>query len=435
VRRRILVLSFHSPPDPAVGGLRWTGLSRNMAELGWKVRMLTATTNAAAVSYPDGVLVTEVPRRRTLQDRYRRWRTRKPTNQVITSPAPARSSNSARARRSLVSGLRADLADLLDFPDHGRGWILPAARATGRAISEWGPDVVVSTGPPHSVHLAAALGIGGKSIPWIVDLRDPWETPSESYDAGWKHALLQRLEARVFQRARLLVTTTPELRDALRDHFPGVPLAWLPNGVDIRELPARPDKSTGGLSITHLGSVYYNRDPGPVVRAFATFLDSHPDAARAGSVLRFVGIVEPQFRHGLEGAAAEMGVADRVEMAGPKPREQALRVLAGSSMALVLAQGQGTMVPAKIYEAIGMGLPTLVVTEAESATGREATRLGAAVHDATDETGMAATMGSVWSGRWKGGEGAPARVSYAHLAKELEQILISVCPEAAPKCS
>ena len=444
MKRRILVLNFHSPPDPAVGGLRWTGLSRHLAGLGWQVRVITASPGAAAVPQPRGMLVTEAHRRTTLQDRYRRWRRRWATHgesapaaaatpvEADVPVAPGRSGPAGAARPQLAA-LRAGLGDLLDFPDHGRGWILRAGGAAARTIREWGPDVVVSTGPPHSAHLAAGVATWRRPVPWIVDLRDPWETPSHSRSrSGWKHALLQRLEARVFSRARLLITTTPELRDTLEGHFPSASMVWLPNGVDTRELPARPDVLPPGLSITHLGSVYFNRDPGPVIRAFARFLDAYPDASPAGSVLRFVGNVEPRFRRRLERTAAEAGVADRVEMTGSMPRDQALGVLAGSSIALVLAQGQGTMVPAKIYEAIGMGLPTLVVTEEGSATGREAGRLGAAVHDATDEAGMAATMGAVWTGRWQAGDGAPERVSHAHLARELERILLSVCSDPAP---
>src|SRR5262245_50961755 len=34
-RRRLLLISYHFPPDTAVGGLRWQRLSRYVAERGW----------------------------------------------------------------------------------------------------------------------------------------------------------------------------------------------------------------------------------------------------------------------------------------------------------------------------------------------------------------------------------------------------------------
>ena len=34
-RRRLLLVSYHFPPDTAVGGLRWQRLSRYIAERGW----------------------------------------------------------------------------------------------------------------------------------------------------------------------------------------------------------------------------------------------------------------------------------------------------------------------------------------------------------------------------------------------------------------
>jgi glycosyltransferase involved in cell wall biosynthesis len=237
----------------------------------------------------------------------------------------------------------------------------------------------------------------------------------------------------VFGRADNIPTTTPELKERLQDRFPCAPLSWLPNGVDMRELPPREERHDPGLSICHLGTVYYNRDPGPVLRAFSTFLAAHPDAASAGSTLRFVGYVSDDFRRNLQRTVGDLGLTSHVEITGAVPRKRALEILAGSRMALVLAQGQDMMVPAKLYEAVALGLRTLVVTEPDSATGREGRRLGAAVHATEDEGGMVATMEEAWAGGPDTGGGItiPSRIGHAHLAGELEEILDSVCVRPA----
>jgi hypothetical protein len=422
LNRRLLVLSFHAPPEAAVGGLRWAGLSRHLARRGWSVRVITGSPGGDEVARPEGLKVHVVPQRTTLQDHYRRWRTRRLVNQV--APYGKGSRKTRGSARPKGGSLRSNLADLLSFPDHGRGWMIRAAGATREAVREWGPDVVVSTGPPHSVHLAAGIGLRGTTVPWMVDLRDPWVTPHHDYAAtGWSLAVTRRLERSVFGRARSILTTSSELRDALQRHYPAAAVFWLPNGVDTSELPARPTHLPPGLTMTHLGSVYFNRDPTPVLRAFARFLARNPSAATAGSRLRFVGSVSTDFRPGLEQTVADLGLAQRVEITGTLARDRALEILAGSHMALVLAQGQDVMIPAKLYEAVGMGLPTLVVTEADSATGREARRLGTAVHDPDDEVGMAATMERVMSGSWNAEGVVSPCVDHAFLAGELEEIL------------
>jgi hypothetical protein len=436
VSRRLLVLSFHAPPENAVGGLRWAGLSRHLAQHGWEVRMITASAGAEHVRHPQGMTVREVHRKAILADHYEGWRKRgKNHDRSLTDGGrerPSRGGGSGpgvdRApERRRRGSIRTALADLLTFPDGGRGWLLLGARATRQAILEWMPDLVVSTGPPHSVHLAADAALRGTGIPWVVDLRDPWATPLHRHSPrGWSLAMLRRLEARVFSRASLLITTTLELRDELRARFPGVLLAWLPNGVDTRELPPRPAELGAGLSLCHLGTVYFQRDPTPVVQAFARFLAANPAAASQGSTLRFVGSVEPAFRRSLERTAAELGIGAHVEVKGAMPREKALDIMARSGMALVLAQGQGPMVPAKLYEAVGMGMPTLVIAELDSATAREANRLSAAAHEPEDISGMAATMEAVWTGDARTDATLPELVDHARLALDLEELLDSV---------
>jgi glycosyltransferase involved in cell wall biosynthesis len=440
VKRRLLVLSFHAPPEMAVGGQRWAGLTRHLAERGWEIRVITASAGAAAIMHPDGLAVIEVPRRVTLGDRYRRLKRIMDGKNAVRSVA-TRSVGAANGRSDeqprrggAARRVRSELAALLSFPDHGRGWVLRAARATRQWIHDWAPDVVVSTGPPHSVHLAARLGLGRSGTPWVVDLRDPWATPEGLFaEIGWSAAVARRIEASVIRRASAILTTTPELQEALQRRFPTTAPAWLPNGVDMRELPARAESSHPGLSICHVGTVYFNRDPTPVLRAFAAFLTAHPAAASAGSMLRFVGYVSDDFRRGLEQSVDDLGIAPHVEVTGAVPRRRALEILAASRIALVLAQGQGIMVPAKLYEAVALGVRTMVITEVDSAAGREGSRLEAAVHAPNDEAGMVATMEETWAGGRNTSRSVtvPTRIDHAHLAIELEGILDSVSANPA----
>lgn len=429
MERRLLLLSFHAPPEPAIGGLRWWGLSRHLAKRGWAVHMITAAAGASAEPVPADMDVETIERRSTIQDRYRAVRRAQKARRPATdkpNPSYRAAPEHGGAAGAREATLRSNLAALLSFPDHGRGWVLRAAAATRRAVRDFGPGIVVSTGPPHSVHLAAALGLGWRSIPWVIDFRDPWTDVSHPYTAtGWSLGLLRRLEQASLRRAALVLTTTPDVRDAVQQSHPEARVAWLPNGVDTETLPQRPSDAFPGLCMTHLGSLYFNRSPVPALRAFARFLARHPAAAAAGSTLRFVGSVSTDFQPTLEATIAELGIHERVEVTGMIPRDGALEILARSQVALVLAQGQPAMVPAKLYEAVGMGLPTLVLTEHDSATATEANRLGAAVHAPDDEQGITDTLSRIWSGDWAATEGLPSIRDHAHLAAEVEELFFT----------
>src|SRR5206468_11730330 len=73
--RRLLVISYHFPPDGAVGGLRWAGLSKYLARVGWEVHIVTAAEGPAAVT--PGVHRHHCRPRRTLNDRYKAFSARR----------------------------------------------------------------------------------------------------------------------------------------------------------------------------------------------------------------------------------------------------------------------------------------------------------------------------------------------------------------------
>src|SRR4051812_43133566 len=66
--RRLLIISYHFPPDGAVGGQRWAGLSKYLVRLGWEVHVITASAGGPQDATP-GVYRHFSPRRRTLTDR------------------------------------------------------------------------------------------------------------------------------------------------------------------------------------------------------------------------------------------------------------------------------------------------------------------------------------------------------------------------------
>src|SRR5881275_1116588 len=87
--RRLLVISYHFPPDGAVGGLRWAGLSKYLARVGWEVHIVTAAEGPASVA--PGVHRHLCRPRRTLNDRYKSLagRLRRSRRGKVNEPAPS----------------------------------------------------------------------------------------------------------------------------------------------------------------------------------------------------------------------------------------------------------------------------------------------------------------------------------------------------------
>lgn len=268
----------------------------------------------------------------------------------------------------------------------------------------------------------------GSRARWIVDLRDPWFDATAGRqdhlvgESVTGRAVLRRMERFVLDRCDGLVVNSRELRDTLCAMYPNKRIEWIPNGVDLERLPASADPPFPGLSLAHVGTLYVNRDLGPVLRAFRTFLDAHPEARSAGSALRVAGRVEGAYADAFHRAVAELELQDVVEYLGMVPPADALRLLARSSLAIVLAQGQAYQIPAKLYESLGLGVPTLVVSEQDSATTREAERVGAHAAAPEDVSQMARLLAALWRDS-AGRRSVSEAVDYRTIARQADAVL------------
>lgn len=427
---RLLVISYHYPSNGEVGGLRWTGLAKYLAGHGWETWYLTAAPLLAAHSIP-GVTLESCAPGNTVSELYRRARRLAPVP-LPPHRADLPKDGKRKGLRMLLrplGAMRSEASGLLYMLSEGEGWTLRAARRARALIDRIQPDVVVSSGPPHTAHVAAWLATRGKHVRWFVDLRDPWAGPvakawQEQRDHGSRIAevITRSTERLVFRSAAGVLTTTKELATALTARYPHVAVTWVPNGADADALPARSTQPFRGLGIAHLGTLYGGRDPAPVLRALRLFFDRYPEARRDGTMFRHAGPQEPALAAATRRVIDELDLGEYVTMQPPLPRPAALDQLARSGLAIVLAQDQDYQVPSKLYESVVMGIPTLVIAGPDSASAREGQRVGAFVA-APDEVER---VSGILEQIWKGGtvaHGSSELCDYAALAPAVGSLL------------
>ncbi|SRR6266571_466459 len=425
--RRLLVITYHFDPNGGVGGLRWLGMTKYLARLGWRVSVVAAPPigNDAATS----AQVEWCPRLWTLIDGCRLLRRLAFGRSLGSFPEAARvTSRSGPAR--VLRQLGREVAAFFAFPDESRGWMLRAALRARSLIRRFQPQIVVSSGPPHSAHLVARMATIGSSVRWLIDLRDPWAGPhTKAWESDPKigsrvfSALSPPLERFAFGAAHGVLTNTHQLAATLTARYPDVSVVCVPNGVDPEWLPPPAAVPYPGLGIAYAGMLYGGRDLGPVVRALRIFLDRHPEAAEAGSKLRVAGEAEDGHARVLSEAVAAAGIEQYVEILGLLPRAQALNVVSRSRLAVVLAQEQELQIPAKLYESVAMGIPTLVVAGADSAAGVEAERVGAVVRDPGDVEGIACVLEELWQADPRRRSACPVPITYEAIAPLVDKLL------------
>jgi hypothetical protein len=158
-----------------------------------------------------------------------------------------------------------------------------------------------------------------------------------------------------------------------------------------------------------------------VLAAMRELVRAQP-ALRKSLKLCVAGKIESSHRETLEADLSLDNIGEMVELRGVIPRAAALELLNHSHLALVLAQDQHLMVPAKIYEGMALGVPTLVIAEPGSAAASESRRIGAFTVGVHDVEAIRRTVEDTLTGRTPSRVTATAPISHEALAGQLDRL-------------
>lgn len=257
------------------------------------------------------------------------------------------------------------------IPDARMPWVRPASRAIVLALKEQPVDVLITTGPPHSVHLIgsrvrAHLAAAGQAVPWVADFRDPWSNIDYLNDfhlTAWSRRRQRQLEQQVVKACdRLLVTAPGAARGLLgKDDVLSDPQVWwIPNGWDAGDLPPsriHSTKSEGPFSLAHFGSLYASRDFSTVWKGIAKWNDIHP--ARPIR-LELYGNTAPEVQASLHRHLSP----EAFVVHGHLPHKTAVSKMAASDGLLLLhndTESGRDCIPGKLFEYLVVQRPLLAI--------------------------------------------------------------------------
>jgi hypothetical protein len=377
---RLLLVSHAFPPDPAVGGLRWSEMGRYFAHHGWAIDVISRDfsdiedIDMARLERLDiGFRIYSVSHSELLLLRIQRgvWpRIRHIIGQRPRGGVDAISQQEIFNDRGIRSVVRAYHARL-EFANE-RKWSHRAAALGGRLAAGRKYSAVVSSGPPHFAHEAARLISVRTGTPHVVDMRDPWSLVQRLREEVASPAWIRRARAyerRIIKNARLVTMNTPPARDAMRAAYPEYAsrIDVVLNGSDDEPLP--PPSPDSCFRVRFAGFIYMDRDPRPLFKAARRVIDMlrlTPD----NFLMEFMGHADVYANTPIMLIAGEEGVADFVRITSQRPRRVALEFLAGATMLLSLPQDSDYAVPAKIFEYVRFHAWMLVFASAESATAQ-----------------------------------------------------------------
>lgn len=402
--RRLLLISYHFPPDTTIGARRWEKLSHFVSERGWGLDVITCAEADADISrlelLPEDTRVYALPPQSMhaaewLEHQvWRVYRTIRPAPTVATSSGDG-SSAGAKASSTLSTPVRTTIRQQpdtvsrhdirwwpitprkvlrtywvwLDFVRHAR-WSEHAVRLAEQILDRGAHFAVVTSGPPHMTHETGRVLSRRYGLPFVMDMRDPWslnERVSERWASPLWLSATSRHEREMVSQAALVVANTAPARDALARAYPDASekIITVMNGSDDDPLPAQ--RRGGRFTIGYAGTIYDYGDPRSLFRAAARVirdLDLTPDDFG----MDIIGNFDDGGEQALHDTARAEGVEAFVSVGPARSHEGAMEFLAQATMLVTFPGWNRVAIPGKIFECVRFDAWLLALSDVGSAT-------------------------------------------------------------------
>jgi glycosyltransferase involved in cell wall biosynthesis len=248
-------------------------------------------------------------------------------------------------------------------------------------------DVVVGTSPQFFTACAAYFAGILKRKPWVFELRDIWPESIRAVGAMKQSRVLdvlERLELFLYRKAHAIVSVTQAFRETLgRRGVDTAKIAVVTNGVDASRFNPRP-KDQALLRELGLKGKFVAGYIG--THGLAHGLDTLLDAARAlkttegGDAFRVLLLGDGANKQALKVRAKEQGL-DNVLFVDTVSKDEVVRYWSILDVSIIHLKATSlfeTVIPSKLFECMGMGIPVLHGVRGESAQIVEAERVGLA---------------------------------------------------------
>lgn len=355
--RKVLVVCYYWPPAGGPGVQRWLKFASYLEE--FQITPILFVPQNPNYPIVDPSLLDQIPQglrviKHPIFEPYRLASlfAKKETNRISSGIIQK------KRKQSFVERTMLWVRGNLFVPDARKFWVKPAIHAIKEIIQEENISTVITTGPPHSLHL---IGLGLKrtlDFQWITDFRDPWtgigyhKKLKLSAAAARKHKFL---ESEVLKKADKIITTSQTTKQEF-EKLTQRPITVITNGYDGTYAAVDLDEQ---FSISHIGSLLTDRNPKILWQVLKELCLENADFKKHLNI-QLAGIVGDGVRESL----ATFGLLDKVSFLGYIEHSAVVQLQRSSQVLLLLeidvAETKG-IIPGKLFEYLHAQRPVLAI--------------------------------------------------------------------------
>jgi glycosyltransferase involved in cell wall biosynthesis len=256
----------------------------------------------------------------------------------------------------------------LFVPDARKYWIKPSVRFLSEVLGKEGIKTIITTGPPHSVHLIGYRLKQKHGLHWLADFRDPWTSIGYhkklklTRSSQGKH---KRLEQLVLNAADKIVVTSFTTRNEFQA-ITSKPIEVITNGYD--GMPVQKEKLDTKFTISHIGSLLTGRNPKNFWKVVSELITENKDFRNAVQ-LQFIGVVSTDVLETLH----SFNLEPFIRLEGYLSHKEAFKFQQRSQLLLLAeidsVETQG-IIPGKLFEYMAAGRPILGIGPKEWEVGK-----------------------------------------------------------------
>ena len=366
-KNRVLIITYYWPPSAGSGVQRWLKFAKYLPEYGWEPVIFTPENPDFELK--DESLLQEVSKDTEVL-KFPIWEPydifRKLKKAPVKDPGKILESKKKSLTDRLAIWLRANLL----VPDPRVFWVKPSTDFLLGIIEKNNIKAIITTGPPHSVHLIGRNIKRKSGLPWIADFRDPWSSwefldtlPMLQPVRNWHH----KLELSVLREANAVVTISPTFKQEL-ETIGKRKVRLITNGFDSSDLPDSltnlPERDV--FHVVYTGIIDAIRNPLPFMQAFKNAFSAGEKKVR----LTFVGRVSEQVQQYVQ---EDPWLRSQVDFPGYLSHKEVFAYYQKASLLLLIltntknAKGN---IPGKLFEYMATGRKIIALgdPEGDSAT-------------------------------------------------------------------